>query len=63
VVDTAVADEPGDAVRSQVIIRGRLVCFRSNTDVPFAGILKTTIHTGSFCSYRPDPRFPVTWEF
>ncbi len=26
-------------------------------------LLQTTIHTGNFCSYRPDPRFPITWEF
>ena len=23
----------------------------------------TTIKTGTFCSYTPDPRFPVSWEF
>lgn len=23
--------------------------------------LETTIHTGTFCSYRPDPRMEVTW--
>jgi hypothetical protein len=25
--------------------------------------LATTIKTGTFCSYTPDPRFPVTWQF
>jgi non-specific serine/threonine protein kinase len=25
--------------------------------------LATTIKTGMFCSYTPDPRFPVTWQF
>jgi hypothetical protein len=24
--------------------------------------LGATIHTGSFCSYEPDPRRPVTWQ-
>jgi hypothetical protein len=23
--------------------------------------LAATIHTGTFCSYRPDPRTPMTW--
>lgn len=23
----------------------------------------TTIKTGNFCSYLPDPRFPVSWRF
>ena len=23
----------------------------------------TTIKTGTFCSYTPDPRFPITWQF
>jgi non-specific serine/threonine protein kinase len=23
----------------------------------------TTIKTGAFCSYTPDPRFPLTWQF
>ena len=26
------------------------------------GHLRTTIHTGTFCSYTPDPRAPITWE-
>ena len=25
--------------------------------------LSTTIKTGTFCSYTPDPRIPVNWEF
>jgi hypothetical protein len=25
--------------------------------------LKTTVKTGSFCSYTPDPRHPITWSF
>jgi len=24
--------------------------------------LDATIHTGSFCSYSPDPRAPITWR-
>ena len=26
-------------------------------------LLKSTIRTGSFCSYQPDPSFPVAWSF
>jgi len=26
-------------------------------------LLKSTIRTGIFCSYQPDPSFPVTWSF
>src|SRR5215469_12523252 len=26
-------------------------------------LLKSTIRTGIFCSYQPDPRFPVAWRF
>jgi TolB-like protein/Tfp pilus assembly protein PilF len=26
-------------------------------------LLETTIKTGTFCSYQPDPRFPVEWRF
>ncbi len=25
------------------------------------GHLRTTVHTGTFCSYTPDPRVPITW--
>jgi hypothetical protein len=24
--------------------------------------LATTVKTGAFCSYTPDPRFPITWN-
>jgi hypothetical protein len=27
-----------------------------------AGHLDATIHTGTFCSYTPDPRAPITWH-
>jgi hypothetical protein len=27
-----------------------------------AGHLDATIHTGTFCSYTPDPRAPITWR-
>lgn len=27
-----------------------------------AGHLRTTVRTGTFCSYTPDPRFPLSWR-
>jgi hypothetical protein len=24
--------------------------------------LETTVRTGTFCAYEPDPRRPVTWQ-
>jgi hypothetical protein len=24
--------------------------------------LDSTVHTGTFCSYAPDPRVPTTWQ-
>jgi tetratricopeptide (TPR) repeat protein len=32
-------------------------------NVSFELYLSTTIKTGTFCSYTPDPRIPVSWEF
>jgi hypothetical protein len=25
-------------------------------------LLATTVRTGTYCRYTPDPRLPVTWE-
>jgi hypothetical protein len=30
-------------------------------DVAIARELETTVRTGTFCSYRPDPRRPLRW--
>jgi len=30
---------------------------------PLAEHLAGTIHLGTYCSYTPDPRHPVRWEF
>jgi tetratricopeptide (TPR) repeat protein len=32
-------------------------------DAVLGGILSRSIRTGNFCSYRPDPNFPIAWEF
>jgi predicted ATPase len=32
-------------------------------DADFGGVLSQCIKTGTFCSYQPDPDFPIAWEF
>jgi tetratricopeptide (TPR) repeat protein len=32
-------------------------------DVTLGGLLSRCIKTGTFCSYRPGPDFPIAWEF
>jgi hypothetical protein len=32
-------------------------------DAALGDILSRCIKTGNFCSYRPDPNFPIAWEF
>jgi hypothetical protein len=35
----------------------------AQSDAALADILSRCIRTGTFCSYHPDPDFPVAWEF
>jgi tetratricopeptide (TPR) repeat protein len=35
----------------------------AQSDPALADILSRCIRTGTFCSYHPDPEFPITWEF
>ncbi len=35
----------------------------SDGDARLGRYLATTIKTGTFCSYRPDPRLPIRWQF
>jgi hypothetical protein len=35
----------------------------SHSDAGLGDILSGCITTGTFCSYRPDPDFPLAWEF
>jgi hypothetical protein len=35
----------------------------SQSDSALGGIFTQCIKTGTFCSYQPDPDFPITWEF
>ena len=35
----------------------------AQSDAALADILSRCIKTGTFCSYQPDPDFPIAWEF
>jgi hypothetical protein len=35
----------------------------AEVDSTLGAILSRDIRTGTFCSYRPDPNFPISWEF
>ncbi len=35
----------------------------AQTDAALGGILRRSVRTGTFCSYRPAPEFPIAWEF
>src|SRR5271163_462225 len=35
----------------------------AHSDSQLADILTRCIKTGTFCSYQPDPNFPIAWEF
>ena len=39
----------------------RMLALRAHSPA-LAGHLDATIHTGTFCSYTPDPRAPITWR-
>ena len=35
----------------------------AQSEAPLGDLLSRCIKTGNFCSYRPDPDFPIAWEF
>jgi hypothetical protein len=35
----------------------------TQNDAKLGGILSQCVKTGTFCSYQPDPDFPIGWEF
>jgi hypothetical protein len=35
----------------------------AQSDAALGGFLSRCIKTGTFCSYQPDPAFPIAWEF
>jgi hypothetical protein len=42
-------------------IRAALARIRAYSPA-LASHLDATIHTGTFCSYAPDPRAPISWR-
>jgi tetratricopeptide (TPR) repeat protein len=58
-----VAASSAERARVNVTKRIKLVIRRiEEHDPSLARYLATTIHTGSFCCYTPDPRIPVEWR-
>jgi tetratricopeptide (TPR) repeat protein len=56
---------PSDAERARVNVTKAIkaALARIGEQSPALGHhLATTIRTGTFCSYRPDPRVPMTWQ-
>ena len=57
------AGSPAERARVNITraIRATLARIRAHSPT-LAGHLDATIHTGTFCSYTPDPRAPITWR-
>ena len=57
------AGSPAERARVNITraIRAALARIRAHSPA-LAGHLDATIHTGTFCSYAPDPRAPITWR-
>jgi hypothetical protein len=58
-----VAGSPAERARVSITkaVKTALVRIRAHSPA-LAGHLDATIHTGTFCSYTPDPRAPITWH-
>jgi tetratricopeptide (TPR) repeat protein len=57
------AGSPAEKARVNITRAVRAALARIRTHSPaLAAHLDATIHTGTFCSYAPDPRAPITWH-
>jgi len=57
------AAAPAERARVSVTKAVKIALTRIRAYSPaLAGHLDATIHTGTFCCYRPDPRTPITWH-
>ena len=57
------ASSPAERARLNVTRAIKAVVKRISQQHPLLGrYLDTTIKTGSFCSYTPDPRIQIRWE-
>jgi hypothetical protein len=53
----------GERARISVTRAIRAALERLAAESPsLAGHLEATLHTGTYCSYTPDPRAPITWQ-
>jgi predicted component of type VI protein secretion system len=53
-----------ERARVMVTLRVKAILQKLSCGHPALGHhLTTSIHTGRFCSYRPDPTHPITWTF
>jgi tetratricopeptide (TPR) repeat protein len=57
------AGSPAERARVSTTKAVKIALARIRAHSPaLAGHLDATIHTGTFCCYRPDPRAPITWR-
>ena len=57
------AGSPAERARVSITKAVKIAMARIRAHSPaLAGHLDATIHTGTFCSYPPDPRAPITWR-
>ena len=57
--------DPAAAERARVNVTRAIGAVRrriATLHPPLADHLEATLRTGSFCSYRPDPRVPIRWR-
>ena len=57
------AASDSERARTSVTKAVRRAVERLEAEIPELGRhLSLAVHTGTFCSYEPDPRAPVTWD-
>ena len=57
------AGSPAERARVSITKAVKIALSRIRTHSPaLADHLDATVHTGTFCSYAPDPRVPITWH-
>jgi hypothetical protein len=57
------AGSPAERARVNITKAVKIALSRIRAHSPaLADHLDATIHTGTFCSYTPDPRAPITWR-
>src|SRR5580704_3488182 len=58
------AASPSERARQSITKTIKLVLDRiAQSDAALGDMFSRCIKTGTFCSYQPDPNFPIAWEF